>query len=484
MKLQHAVILFSLVVFKPDLALSASSEGICESQLPQAIAEITERPELRRSRWGIAIEPLAAKGDRPIYDREGNRYFIPASNAKLLTTAAALQTLGANFRITTSVYGPGPVGSDGVLSYIRIVGRGDPSFGEAQMRSLASQLRDRGVRQITQAIAHDGYFPGSPIHPNWEWEDIQAGYGAPVTSLIYRQNAVELTVYPQAVGQPLRLAWTNPAAAGNWQVENRTTTVETDGKEWLQLSRDFAKQTVILSGQLRAGSPPEDVAIAVGDPTQHFLENLQRIFAEEGIRVLRVTSSSEEITGETEIAKTLSPNLAQLVQEVNEDSNNLYAEVLLRSLGVATNEATNSAIAAGLNRLKTSLTQLGVDPDTYQLGDGSGLSRQSLVSPQAFVQTLRAMALSPNGSLYRESLPLAGNSGTLKWRFRETPAFGRVRAKTGTLTGVSSLSGYVDNEEYDTLLFSIMVNQSERSASVLRGAIDEIVVLLTTLKRC
>jgi serine-type D-Ala-D-Ala carboxypeptidase/endopeptidase (penicillin-binding protein 4) len=137
----------------------------------------------------------------------------------------------------------------------------------------------------------------------------------------------------------------------------------------------------------------------------------------------------------------------------------------------------------GLKELKTTLTQLGVNPNSYILSDGSGLSRHNLISPEALVQTLRLMANSPLASLYRASLPVAGESGTLKNRFT-TPNRVILQAKTGTLSGVAALSGYVEVPNYEPLVFSIMVNQSDLSAPKVRSAIDEIVLLLNRLSRC
>ena len=138
----------------------------------------------------------------------------------------------------------------------------------------------------------------------------------------------------------------------------------------------------------------------------------------------------------------------------------------------------------GLRAVKAILTELGVEPGSYVLGDGSGLSRHNLVSPEALAQTLRAMAQSPLASVYRSSLPVAGISGTLRNRFRDSSAKGIVSAKTGAMSGVVALSGYLDAPNYEPLVFSIIVNQSDQPAATLRQAIDEIVLLLTRLQRC
>jgi serine-type D-Ala-D-Ala carboxypeptidase/endopeptidase (penicillin-binding protein 4) len=186
-----------------------------------------------------------------------------------------------------------------------------------------------------------------------------------------------------------------------------------------------------------------------------------------------------------EIAAVQSPPLSELLMETNQNSNNLYAESLLRALAFKQPRIPNKNTAdIGLEVLKKTLTQLGVDASGYVLVDGSGLSRRNLVTPEALVQTLQAIAKTPAASVYRASLPVAGKSGTLKSRFRGTLAEGIVQAKTGTLSGAVSLSGYVNAPQYEPLVFSILVNQSEQPASVLRQAIDEIVVLLAQLQRC
>ena len=167
---------------------------------------------------------------------------------------------------------------------------------------------------------------------------------------------------------------------------------------------------------------------------------------------------------------------------MNPLSNNLFAETLLRTLGVQT--SNSNSVEAGLKEIKLILARLGVDPNRYHLVDGSGLSRVNLVSPVTLVQTLRAMANSPLAELYQKSLPKAGVSGTLKGRFQNTTAAEVVYAKTGTLTGVAALAGYVFPPDYQPLVFSITINQTMLSSQQLRQAIDEVVVLLSQLDSC
>jgi D-alanyl-D-alanine carboxypeptidase/D-alanyl-D-alanine-endopeptidase (penicillin-binding protein 4) len=186
-------------------------------------------------------------------------------------------------------------------------------------------------------------------------------------------------------------------------------------------------------------------------------------------------------TSEREVATVESPSLAKLLVETNQESNNLYAEVLLRTLGAVVRGDTTEL---GVKKIKDTLTALGVNPESYVLADGSGLSRQNLVSPEAIAQTLKRMAQTPEASIYRASLPTAGVNGTLVRRFLNTSALGNLQAKTGTLTGVSALSGYLNVSGYQPLVFSLMVNQSDQSPAIQRQAIDEIVLLLTRLRSC
>jgi D-alanyl-D-alanine carboxypeptidase/D-alanyl-D-alanine-endopeptidase (penicillin-binding protein 4) len=497
--------------------MPAVSGDICPGELGAKVDAIANRPEFSRSRWGILIQPLSST--TILYSRDAQKYFIPASNVKLLTTAAALQKLGANFRIRTSVYS----GENGNLY---IAGRGDPSITETQLKSLASQLKQRGINRVNDLIGDDSYFQGNAVNPNWEWEDAQAGYGAPINSLMFNQNAIELILSPQAIGQPLKVTFAQPKLTNQWQIQNNSVTVGQNESEFVQVGRDFDRPAIRVSGQLKAGAESESAYVAVINPANNFLQHFQQALAAEGIAVKQALLASSYRNFTQELATVESPPMAELVKETNRESNNVYAEVLLRLLGKVTGKMPvlqedtgkmpvlqedtgkmpvlqedtgkmpvlqedtgkmpvlqEDTIEVGLKELKTALTQLGVNPNSYILVDGSGLSRHNLISPEALVQTLRLMANSPTASFYRASLAVAGESGTLKNRFI-TPNRVILQAKTGTLSGVSALSGYVEVPNYEPLVFSIIVNQSDLSAPKVRSAIDEIVLLLNRLRRC
>ncbi|MEH1843457.1 MAG: D-alanyl-D-alanine carboxypeptidase/D-alanyl-D-alanine-endopeptidase [Nostoc sp.] len=457
------------------VAPTTTTKSICSTRLGTAIDAVINRPLFSRGRWGILVQPLST--GTTLYSRDAQKYFTPASNLKLLTTAAALQQLGANFRIRTSIYQNG----NGVL---RVVGRGDPSLNDTQLQTLAHQLKQKGITQIQKLIADDSYIQGDIVNPTWQWEDVESDYGAPVSSFILNQNIFSLKLVPQAVGKSLQVLWIDAGEAKQWRTINQSVTVAQNQPSYVNVTRELSGTILRIQGQLTTNSEPSLIDLPVVDPNYYFLRRFRTALATEKITLGQTLVVSGGVNQE-EIAFVESPPLSELLMETLQNSNNLYAEAFLRTLAVKKPRMKNQTSAdVGLEVVKTSLTQLGVNPANYILVDGSGLSRRNLVTPEAFVQTLRGIARTPAAYVYRASLPVAGKSGTLKGRFENTSAEGIVQAKTGTLTGVVSLSGYINAPKYEPLVFSIIVNQSEQPTTVVRQAIDEIVVLLTQLQRC
>lgn len=464
------------------LFVAGRAEAQTCAPLGNRIEAIFNRPELSRLRWGLLVQTVPPAGSTPqtLYAHDAEQLFIPASNAKLLTTAAALEALGPSYQIRTSVYSI-PTPAAGLT--IGLVGRGDPGLSDVQLTQLAQQIRDRGITQIQRLLVDNHYFQGDSVNPSWEWEDIQAGYGAPVNSLMLNQNQIGLTLLPQAIGQPLRIVWDNPREAIGWRINNQSQTVAPSAPEFVEVGRDLQQPVLQVRGQLRAGSASEPVAISIPDPDRWFIQHLQQALATRGIQVNDMQFTATPIApSESEIAFVNSLPVAQLLRTANQESNNLYAESLLRTLGKASTAdaqaPTLSALEAGLEALKLTLTRIGVRSDDYQLVDGSGLSRHNLVSPAAVVQTLQAMAHSNNASVYRASLSVAGSSGTLQHRFLNTPVAGHLHGKTGFLSGAMALSGYLDRPDGSTLAFSLIVNQFNQPSELIQHRMDEAVATL------
>ena len=500
----------SLLAIAPALGRSPQAQAtpLCPAELAPAINQIVDRPEFQRFRWGIAVETLNGEpGDRrQLYAHQADRYFLPASVAKLITTAAALAELGANYRIPTTISAL-PSHPNSTALTLQVVGRGDPSLTRADVQNLAQQLGDRGVTHIDHVILNDRFFPGHSVNLNWEWEDVQAGYGAAASSFILDENEIVMDLIPQGLGEPLAVAWRDPAQGDRWQLDNRSRTVPTDAPEFVQVGRDLGEPLVWIEGHLRVGSPSEDASISVPDPTANFGAQLQQAMTTVGLTVPPVTpvDTYEATHGlaialpaardrRGELARVESAPVAELIAIANQRSTNIYAEALLRHLGQREAIAPNlnhlnalssaDATAAGLAVIPSILAPLGVDAATYQLADGSGLSRHNLVSPTALVQTLQAMAAHPEAAVYRDSLAVMGARGTLAYRFQDTAIAGRFWGKSGTISGNASLAGYLELPDAPPLAIAILLNQTTLSGREMRGAIDMVLAEIARVRSC
>lgn len=446
------------------------SASFCPQQLPEKIDAILEK-SADGSRWGIMIQ--SSTSETTLYERNPDQFFIPASNVKLFTTAVAFNTLSPQFQIITPVFAEGKAPA---LEKLKIIGKGDPSLTSHELEQLASQLREKGVRSIKTLVLETGYFDTPAINSTWEWEDVYAAYGTAVNSLILDKNAVTLTLRPQNIGETVQADWDNHIAASQWTLKGEAITAPANTDYQVELSRTFGTSELNLSGTLPQDIETDVWQLAIPNPDYYFRDVLLTKLGENGIRVDQVqfSDSTLSLVSGKKITELVSPFLSKLAFEINQNSNNLYAEAVLKTLIEETGE----------NVIEKELTALGISPNHYSLVDGSGLSRRNLATPRAIAQLLQGMLSSKNAESFQSSLAVAGVNGTLENRFQETPLQGRLQGKTGTLTGISALSGYVNLPQSQQLVFTIMVNHSQRYASEQRAITDEIILLLSTLKEC
>jgi serine-type D-Ala-D-Ala carboxypeptidase/endopeptidase (penicillin-binding protein 4) len=458
-------------------AAIAATDGICPAQLPTLLTPLTQR--VSGAQWTVVVQTQEAN-PKTLFTRNPTSLLIPASNNKLFTTAAALSKLGASYRIRTPIFGnsTGPQ-----LDSLRIIGQGDPTLTTTGLDRAIQQLKARGIRSINQVIGDDTTFQGPLFSPLWDAEDVGQAYAPPVSSLILNQNIIGITLFPQRVGQPLRIQWDDPTDAKDWQLRNDSLTVAPQSSEYIDIARTGS--VIALKGQLKAGAEPDLQGVAVTNAGNYLVAKLRDRLTASGIPVTSATlvRRSPAPAGLVELAAIDSPPLSDILFTTNLDSNNIFAEALLRILGRQRNPTAMDTSQSGALAVQEILAKLGVDPKQLQIVDGSGLARRNRASALALVQTLQAMARSSNAQLYRRSLPVAGVSGTLKTRFRGTPAQGNVFAKTGTITGAVSLAGYITPPNHPPLAFGIIAN-SGASAAGIRSAIDELVITLAKLKRC
>jgi D-alanyl-D-alanine carboxypeptidase/D-alanyl-D-alanine-endopeptidase (penicillin-binding protein 4) len=441
------------------------------------------------ARWGILVQTLAAQPSQrqTLLARDHQKFFLPASNAKLLTTAAALVTLGPDYRLRTTIAGGRSRGGDWLLE---LNASGDPSLKSGHLQQLAQQLKPHGVARIAQLKLVDRPSRPDVVNPNWEWGDLQMGYGVAATGLIVDFNSHQLRAMPQKVGQPLQLRWQDTRAIAGFKILNNTQTVATTEPEFLTVTKDMGTATLDVRGQLRLGAQAEQLDLAVLNPGKFFADRLREAFLAEGIEIQKITIATPNAVplASPVLAQVESPTIAELVKETNQESDNLYAEALINTIAIVAPPRSiapdDSMTTIGLKTVTEKLLDLGVDRAGYQLVDASGLARRNLITPEALVQTLQAMDRHPARSVYRASLPITGQTGTLKNRLRNTSAAGIVQAKTGTIAGASGLSGYVQPPQHPPIAFSILLNQSDRPLGEQRDAIDGIVQLLAQVKVC
>ena len=448
---------------------------------------IVNQPQFRSAQFGISIQ---TQGRNPLtlYAHNTDRLLLPASNAKLLTTAGALKILPLNFTVKTTLYDLGN-------NQFHLVGEGDPTFKtshlQALAQSLAQLLKERNIKQIKRLTLDDRYYGAEWLNPRWGWDDIQADYAPPINGLILNENAIGLTLTPAIAGQPLIVKWDDVENSNRYRIENQTKTVAIDQPEFVNVAQPELG-VVRVTGQLRVGGEPEPVGISVQQPTKYIAEEFRRSLSRLGIEIETVEITSPNtlnplmspLKGARGIVTEInSPPLSEWIHETNQTSNNLYAEVLLRQLGRSDLQPMGTGYSSdrGLIVLRQQLMKMGIAPETYQLVDGSGLARLDWVSAGTLVQVLQAMA---DNSTFRNSLPIAGQSGSLTGRFKNTPAQTILSAKTGFLTGAVGLSGYVNPKEFSPIVFSILLNNSVQPLSDQLKAVDAIAIRLANLKEC
>ncbi|MFN5514010.1 MAG: D-alanyl-D-alanine carboxypeptidase/D-alanyl-D-alanine-endopeptidase [Cyanobacteriota bacterium] len=434
----------------------APSLGACPNPLAPTINARLARPDVASAHWGMVIQDLAS--GETLYERNGDQLFTPASSLKLLVTAAALRSLGADFRWQTPLY---LQGAPPVLAELTLNAQGDPTLTTADLTKLARELRQRGVTVIETLTLADATPPQRRHPDSWEGGDLTYGYAPPVNQAILNGNQGTLTLTPQSLGQPLKLEVSDPLALETVSLINQTLTAP--ASEPLALTGVWGTSQWILTGALTPQAEPADLNFAVPDPGAYFLAVLRRELSQQGIEIRQERLVRDFTPSSAPGLILTSPPLGEIVARINQESDNLYAEALGRLL----------------ERRQLSLTPLGAD---FLLKDYSGLSRQNLVSPRLLIHLLREMTQTPSASVFRESLALMGERGTLRRRLGETPIAGKFWGKTGTLTGTVSLAGYWEISPQQTLGVAILVNNSRLGGGDLRRIIDEL--LLGILGRC
>jgi D-alanyl-D-alanine carboxypeptidase/D-alanyl-D-alanine-endopeptidase (penicillin-binding protein 4) len=427
----------------------------------------------------VAVQVRDANTGEVLYDRGSDQRVLPASNLKLLSSAAAVDGLGEDHRFTTAVLATEAVRGGTLTSDLYLRGGGDPTTLAEDYRDLAADLAASGLVRVSgDLVADDSYFDDVPLGTGWSWDDEPYYYSAPTSALTvapdtdYDSGTVIVRVTPGPAGEPALV--TVQPQTGVLDIDNRATTGAAGSARTLSVERQHASDTVVVSGSIPADSSARNSWVTVQDPTDYAADVFARALEAEGIRLVGDIRDGGTPKGATILAAHESMTVGELLNPYMKLSNNMHAEALVKALGAET--SGTGSWSAGLAAVRDHLAAEGVDVGNTRIVDGSGLSRMDLVRAQDVTDLLIASRDEPWFDTWYDALPIAGNperftGGTLRSRMRDTAAANNLHGKTGSLTGVTALSGYVSNADDRELVFAMISNNYLTSPRSLEDAL-------------
>ena len=492
------------------LAAAALAAALVSQAFGSSLAEnidrlISSSLAARTAFWGIQVVDL--ESGKTLYESNPDHFFVPASNTKLFTTALALERLGPDYAFQTRVLADAPPDAEGrIHGPLRLMGGGDPNLSGravpyrmgaaagdplAPIGALADQIAARGVKRVEgDILGDDTWYVWEPYAAGWGIEDPQSDDGPPVSALTLNDNVQTITVRPGAREGDLAAISLSPAIEF-YRIDNRVRTTAAGSERKIYFDRVPGSRQARLWGTIPLRDRGLDMLAGIEDPALYAARALRQALEDRGItveggvaarhrypyEVEDLTQSPAPGTGPgVELARLVSAPMIEDLRITDKVSQNLHAELALRAVGRARRNV--GSFEAGLEELKTFLAEAGIAPEAYSFRDGSGLARLNLVTPAAVVQLLRYMWNTPQRQEWLGLLPVGAVDGTLSSRFGESPAAGRVYAKTGSLSHVSALSGYIERQDGKWVAFSILVNNYNARSPEVRGVMDRICNLI------
>jgi serine-type D-Ala-D-Ala carboxypeptidase/endopeptidase (penicillin-binding protein 4) len=484
------------------------------ASLKKQIETILSQPDLSRGYWGIEIRLLDS--GKVLYSLNADKLFTPASNTKLFTTAAALALIGPDYHFRTTVETNGSLDKYGRLTGdLVLVGRGDPNLSGRELpystrtqreadpsrvlEQLADELVQKGVKYVDgDIIADDSYFAFERYGEGWSQDDLVWPDGAPVSALTINDNVIFVNILPGARAGDRAFVSITPFA-DYYTIDNRLLTTPAGTGRKIYINREPGSTTLTLWGTMPMDDTGVDEGLAIEDPAEFAATLFRHLLEVRGIAVYgkqrthhtelaslstfttTVIASSRggdehaltAPTGPLVLGEYQSAPLSEDIEVINKVSQNLHAEILLRLLG--REKGTGGTVQAGLEVLRGFLNNAGISADDYAFYDGSGLSRENLVTPHAVVELLQFSSAQPWGKEFRDSLPVAGIDGSLADRFKELNPAAHIYAKTGSLGGVKTLSGYAISAKGEQLAFAILSNNENLPGKRVNEVIDGII---------
>ena len=512
------LLLLTVHAFAEENAKSPHRKPDDSKRLSHAIEQILSEPDVARGFWGIDVVSLDT-GNR-LYALNENKLFTPASNTKLFTTAAVLALVGPDYRFKTSVESLGTIDKYGRLnSDLIVVGRGDPNLSGRTLPynlhterkalpiqvliDLADQLVAKGLKYVDgDVVADDSYYVFERYGEGWSQDDLVWEWGAPVSALTVNDNVLFVNIMP--ADRPGERAFLNITPYPEYyRIDNRVvTTPQGSGPRKIYINREPGSTQITFWGNMPQDDAGAGESLAIEDPADFTARLFRELLEQRGVTiygrprtrhtelasmqtfsVTTVASGGGDVTGHSAPAPLVlashdSQPLADDLRVINKVSQNLHAELMLRLLGKE--KGTSGSIEGGLEVLRGFLTSADIKPDQFVFYDGSGLSRENLVTPAAVAQLLEYAYGQPWGRMFEDTLPVSGVDGSLNDRLRTPPVKGVVRAKTGSLGHVNALSGYATTTKGQVVAFSILCNNHNLPSKKAIDTIDRIVEKIVT----
>lgn len=469
------------VLLALPVLLLALQPGLAAPETPLELAVGAETVRAARDTAAMGVHIVELDTGETVYAYNPDEPRVIASNSKLFTTAAALDALGPGYFFETRLLLRGAADGGVLRGDLGVVGSGDPQISGREFggdsygafRPWAAALRERGIRRVTGDLylAH-GLFEPLRVHPDWPRDQLTEWYEAPVDALSFEDNCILVRVWPGKAGQ--RAFVETVPSVPLFQVDDRATTSRRRRGSRLYVGRTGSLLTV--KGSIDAGSGPFETWVTVPDPALYFGAALRAALAEEGIAVTGHLKPVPELPGAVwERVAVHRSDLVTAIRTTNKRSQNFYAESLAKALGAE--RCGQGSWREGVRAIEEFVVSTGVPRGSFHMVDGSGMSRANEFAPRAVTTVLRHMFFHPAGTEFAQSLPYSGEEDMKSWRRRlATPPYrGNVFAKTGTLNGVSALSGYAKAVSGKIYAFSILINRSRGDAHVAQ---DRIVMAL------
>ncbi len=416
---------------------------------------------------GVSIRK-AADGTL-LYSHDGDIRVHPASNQKILTGVSALRTLGADYRFATEVRTDGNLKGKVLQGNLYLKGKGDPTLMKEDLDAFAQELKEKGIDKIKgNLIGDDSWFDAVRLSTDLNWDDEPYYTAAQISALTlspnddYDAGTVIIDVHPGKKAGDKPVVKLTPET-DYVTIKNKAETVEKNGSRSISIERAHGSNEIIITGTIPVDASRSRVWRSVWEPTGYAVDVFRKSLEKEGIQLIGKSKATVGVTPEdaTLLAKQQSMPLEELLIPFMKLSNNGHGEVLAKTMGKAVHG--EGSWEKGIQVMEDTLASYGLNMDTILLRDGAGMSHKNLIPANELSKLLYEIQAEDWYPLFESVLPVAGNpermvGGTLRYRMTEAPAKGNVKAKTGSLTGVNTLSGYVTSKDGEKLIFSIMMN--------------------------